>query len=216
METTLDEDAVKIAEMTTKDRHLEYGTNFVDKEVSVFENVDSNIQGSPMVGKMILNSIFCYKEIIHKRKSQMDVLNRTVVLRNCHSNPNHQELPLQCCCLENPREGGAWWAAVYGVAKSQTRLKRLSSSSSPPGSSVHRISQARILEWAAISSSRGSSQPRDRTRISCITWNARHILYHCTTWEVPPILHEIKKEIIPKSLFTKKNRFTSIEKKHGC
>ena len=36
--------------------------------------------------------------------------------------------PLQCSCLENPGEGGAWWAAVYGVAQSQTRLKRLSSS----------------------------------------------------------------------------------------
>ena len=37
--------------------------------------------------------------------------------------------PLQCSCLENPREGGAWWAAVYGITQSQTRLKRLSSSS---------------------------------------------------------------------------------------
>ena len=37
--------------------------------------------------------------------------------------------PLQCSCLENPRDGGAWWAAIYGVAQSQTRLKRLSSSS---------------------------------------------------------------------------------------
>ena len=37
---------------------------------------------------------------------------------------------LQCSCLENPRDGGAWWAAVSGVAQSQTRLKRLSSSSS--------------------------------------------------------------------------------------
>ena len=36
--------------------------------------------------------------------------------------------PLQCC-LENPRDGGAWWAAVYGAAQSQTRLKRLSNSS---------------------------------------------------------------------------------------
>ena len=35
--------------------------------------------------------------------------------------------PLQCSCLENPRDGGAWWAAVYGVAQSQTRLKHLSS-----------------------------------------------------------------------------------------
>ena len=40
--------------------------------------------------------------------------------------------PLQCSCLENPREGGAWWAAVYGVAQSQTQLKQFSSSSSKP------------------------------------------------------------------------------------
>ena len=38
--------------------------------------------------------------------------------------------PLQCSCLENPRDGGAWWAAVYGVAQSRTWLKRLSSTSS--------------------------------------------------------------------------------------
>ena len=37
--------------------------------------------------------------------------------------------PLQCSCLENPRDGRAWWAAVYGVAQGRTRLKRLSSSS---------------------------------------------------------------------------------------
>ena len=38
--------------------------------------------------------------------------------------------PLQCSCLENPRDVGAWWAAVSGVTQSRTRLKRLSSSSS--------------------------------------------------------------------------------------
>ena len=38
--------------------------------------------------------------------------------------------PLQCSSLENPRDSGAWWAAIYGVAQSQTRLKRFSSSSS--------------------------------------------------------------------------------------
>ena len=38
--------------------------------------------------------------------------------------------PLQCSCLENPRDRGAWWASVYGVAQSRTRLKRLSSRSS--------------------------------------------------------------------------------------
>ena len=39
--------------------------------------------------------------------------------------------PLQCSCLENPRDGEAWWAAIYGVSQSWTRLKRLSSSHSP-------------------------------------------------------------------------------------
>ena len=91
--------------------------------------------------------------------------------------------PLQCSCLENPRDGGAWWAAVNGVTQSRTRLKRLSSSSSSkmtvaqswptlcdpidhslPGSSVHGILQARILEWVAIHFSRGSSQPRIEPR----------------------------------------------------
>ena len=43
--------------------------------------------------------------------------------------------PLQCSCLENPRDGGAWWAAISWVAQSRTRLKRLSSSSSSSSSS---------------------------------------------------------------------------------
>ena len=42
--------------------------------------------------------------------------------------------PLQCSCLENPRDRGAWWAAIYGVTQSWTRLKRLSSSSSSSSS----------------------------------------------------------------------------------
>ena len=53
---------------------------------------------------------------------------------------------------------------------------------SPPGFSVHRISQARILGWDAISFSRGSSRPRDQTHISCAV---RRILCHWTTWEAP-------------------------------
>ena len=44
--------------------------------------------------------------------------------------------PPQCSCLENPRDGGAWWAAVYGVAQSRTRLKQLSSSSSSSSKSL--------------------------------------------------------------------------------
>src|SRR5574339_338842 len=42
--------------------------------------------------------------------------------------------PLQCSCLENPRDGGAWWAAICGGAQGRTRLKQLSSSSSSSSS----------------------------------------------------------------------------------
>ena len=57
--------------------------------------------------------------------------------------------PLQCSCLENPRDGGAWWAAVYGVAQSRTRLKRLSSSSS----SIHKMNVVTkfLCAWLFIS-----------------------------------------------------------------
>ena len=54
--------------------------------------------------------------------------------------------PLWCSCLENPRDGGAWWAAVYGVAQSRTRLKRLSSSSSSSSSNSQLITGIASLE----------------------------------------------------------------------
>ena len=53
--------------------------------------------------------------------------------------------PLQCSCLENPRDGEAWWATVYGVAQSWTRLKRLSSSTSRTYSGPVLASSPRML-----------------------------------------------------------------------
>ena len=53
-----------------------------------------------------------------------------------------------------------------------------------PGSSVHELFQARILEWVAISFSRGSSWPRAQTHVSWIFGIVRQILYHWATWEV--------------------------------
>ena len=52
----------------------------------------------------------------------------------------------------------------------------------PAGSSVHGISQARILEWVAISSSRRSSRPKDLTHVSCVSCTGRRVLYHWATW----------------------------------
>ena len=58
--------------------------------------------------------------------------------------------PLQCSCLENPRDGGAWWATISGVAQSQTRLKQLSSSSSRHHLYITTRSHLPLLYIAAI------------------------------------------------------------------
>ena len=55
---------------------------------------------------------------------------------------------------------------------------------SPPGSSCHGISKARILEWVAISFSRGSFWPRDQTRISCVSCIAGRVFTRWAFWEV--------------------------------
>ena len=64
---------------------------------------------------------------------------------------------------------------------------------SPPGSSVHGILQARILEWVAMPSSRASSRPRDETHVSvfCGPCTGKRILYHRATW----VLHGFKSQL---------------------
>ena len=59
--------------------------------------------------------------------------------------------PLQCSCLENPRDGGACWAAVYGVTQSRTRLKQLSSSSSSSrsNSTINRVLHLLLGMWCS-------------------------------------------------------------------
>ena len=69
-------------------------------------------------------SAHCYWSVIASRPSHVTELGNMCVYIYINGNP------LQCSCLENPRDGGAWWVAVYGVAQSRTQLKRLSSSSS--------------------------------------------------------------------------------------
>ena len=59
--------------------------------------------------------------------------------------------PLQCSCLENPRDGGALWAAIYGVAQSRTRLKRRSSSSKQEMARVNNdILEISELKWTRM------------------------------------------------------------------
>ena len=69
--------------------------------------------------------------------------------------------PLQCSCLENPRDGGAWWAAVYGVARGRTRLQRRSSSSYMPQTS-HQPTR-RGSSWALLQ--RWQRRPRACSRL---------------------------------------------------
>ena len=63
---------------------------------------------------------------IPKKGNAKECLNYRTIALISHASGN----PIQCSCLENPRDGGAWWAAIYGVTQGRTRLKQLSSSSS--------------------------------------------------------------------------------------
>ena len=90
--------------------------------------------------------------------------------------------PLQCSCLENPRDGGAWWAAVCGVAQSRTRLKQLSSKDKIATNwlKCHKNNvMVMMLKWFGVKSSQHS----------------QHLKYICNSFYV---LHSLKR--IPNKL----------------
>ena len=99
-----------------------------------------------------------------------------------------------------PLECHVFWEMLFLAEKSSLKVKvdfssraRMHAQSyptpcdpmdcSPPGSSVHGIFQARVPKWVAMSYTRGSSQPRDRTHVSCISCISRWVLYHWATQE---------------------------------
>ena len=86
----------------------------------------TELKNDAIIFKMILDSSFCIQTPRIFSKSVYTLKN----ISNYTVSGEGNGTPLQYSCLENPMDGGAWWAAVHGVAKSRTRLKRLSSSSS--------------------------------------------------------------------------------------
>ena len=82
-----------------------------------------------------------------------------------------------------PMVRGAWRATVPSLKSCPTLCDPVDCYVSPLSFSVHGISQARILEGVAISFCRGSSQPRDWTRVFCVSSIGRRILYHWATRE---------------------------------
>ena len=111
--------------------------------------------------------------------------------------------PLQCSCLENPRDGGAWWATIYGVTQSRTRLKRLSSSSS----SSFLESACNAGDWGLIPGSGRSpgegngnplqysclENPMDRGAWRDTILGVARVGHDLATKPPPPVFHYIHK-----------------------
>ena len=108
-----------------------------------------------------------YKKINSKWIKYPKVRAKAIKLSEKNKGVNLYELALYTCCVQ---------------LLSQVWFFLDSMDCSPPGSSVHGIFQARIIEWVATSYSRGSSWSRDQTHISCISCIGRQILYRYATW----------------------------------
>ena len=125
--------------------------------------------------------------------------------------------PLQCSCLENPRNGGAWWAAIYGVAQSWTRLKRLSGNTPIRTTKTTAIlkHQYRWLKWQNLTKWHldGNS---DQQKLSflvrwmtatlevnmVVSYKAKHSL---TMWSKNHIPRYLFTQLIWKCMSTQKN-----------
>ena len=87
--------------------------------------------------------------------------------------------PLQCSCLENPRDGGAWWAAIYGVTQSRTQLKQLTSSSSYAVDTTLMAESKEKLKSLLM-------KVKEESEKADLKLNIQKIL---TSWQLVPLLH---------------------------
>ena len=160
--------------------------------------LNSNDCNSTLLGQVVedkkkkrLNS---YERVTHDSKydSLLGVINsqgkKCKLVSGDGINPYRRD-PENISILKPFTEYVQWFQSVNNRACMLSHVRlfvTLWTVGSPPGSSVHGISPARILEWVTMPSSRGSSWPWDRTRISCI---GRQILYPWAIWEAPTIKH---------------------------
>ena len=117
--------------------------------------------------------------------------------------------PLQYSCLENPRDGGAWWAAVHRVAQSQTRLKQLSSSSR--GTWAHLMSRENHVKKKNVEASYVRNKSFDGLSFNKISYrecwviflNAYCFEWHGLLWERSPERNKLNTCLFDKVLLTK-------------
>ena len=151
---------------------------------TLWDPIDSSSSGSPVPGILqarTLEWVAISFSSAWKWKVKVKSLSRVRLLGTpwtaAYKAPPSVDFPgkstgVGCHCL-------LWYIIyIYICSVTQSCLTLCLVDCSPPGSSVHGISQARILEWVAISSCRGFSWPRDQTRISCVSWIGGRILYH--------------------------------------
>ena len=105
--------------------------------------------------------------------------------RWCTSRPPNSAAASPCGCFEHLNWNVWCVKSTCLYAKSLQSCPTLCHpmDCSPPGSSLHGVFQARILEWVAMASSRGSSRPRDRTHVSCVSCAGRQFFTTAATWE---------------------------------
>ena len=131
--------------------------------------------------------------------SPKGVPQKTGVLLECPNNPSVGSLGLLANFQASGHDHPGFPSRSLSQGSTCVRAKLLQScltlcdpiDSSPPGSSVHGILQVRILERVAMPSSRGSSQPRDRTCMSYVSCLGRRVLYHLSYQGSPKVLHQL-------------------------
>ena len=115
------------------------------------------------------------------------------VLLSCIGEGNGN--PLQCSCLENPRDGGAWWAANYGVTQSRTQLTRLSSSSSSRHIII-KLLKSKLLQ-AVRENTKTSSLKKKRVKGTCVKKPSGNIKSNSKTLNSFPPESRVRQGCLP-------------------